>query len=155
LQCLSLWSLLFLVFFLTLIESEECANVTIHVQDSCGNPVITKVCVVDEWGQIVGSGWTDDNGDYQICLENGLYYTFAIIPTTGEPTRNHYFNVPDTTYVIIIINGNCTEPVGGISIPVNKLELLAPYLGLTILSAVAIVAVVYVKKRKRHTEINS
>ena len=48
-----------------------------------------------------------------------------------------------------------TEPVDGLWIPVNKLELLAPYIGLTILLAVAVVTVGYVKKRKRHTEINS
>ena len=46
-------------------------------------------------------------------------------------------------------------PVGGISIPVNKLSLLAPYIGLTMILAVAVVTVFYVKKRKRHTEINS
>jgi len=46
-------------------------------------------------------------------------------------------------------------PVGGISVPVDKLSLLAPYIGLTILLAVAVVTVVYVKKRKRNTEINS
>jgi len=48
-----------------------------------------------------------------------------------------------------------TTPVGGISIPVDKLELLTPYFGLTMLLAVAVITVVYVKKRKRHTEINS
>jgi len=50
------------------------------------------------------------------------------------------------------IDGTVTipsTPVGGIYIPVNKLELLAPYIGLTILLAVAVVTVVYVKKRKR------
>ena len=47
------------------------------------------------------------------------------------------------------------QPVGGIFIPVDKLELLAPYIGLTILLVVAVVTVGYVKKRKRHTEINS
>ena len=46
-------------------------------------------------------------------------------------------------------------PVGGIYIPVNKLELLAPYIGLIILLAVTTVTVVYVKKRKRNTEISS
>jgi len=55
------------------------------------------------------------------------------------------------------LNGSVTvgSPVGGIYIPVNKLELLAPYIGLTILLAVAVVTVVYVKKRKRNTEIIS
>lgn len=43
-------------------------------------------------------------------------------------------------------------PVGGIYIPVNKLSLLSPYIGLTILSAVVVVAVVYAEKRKRNTE---
>ena len=46
-------------------------------------------------------------------------------------------------------------PVGGISIPVNKLELLAPYIGLAILLAVAVISIVYVKRRKRNTEIIS
>ena len=48
-----------------------------------------------------------------------------------------------------------TQLVRGIWIPVNKLELLAPYIGLTILLAVAVTTVVYVKKKKRDTEINS
>jgi hypothetical protein len=48
-----------------------------------------------------------------------------------------------------------STPVGGIYIPVNKLQLLAPYIGLAILLAATVVAVVYVKKRKRKTEINS
>jgi len=46
-------------------------------------------------------------------------------------------------------------PVGGIWLPVNKLELLAPYIGLTILLTLAVITVAYVKKRKRDTEINS
>ena len=45
--------------------------------------------------------------------------------------------------------------VGGTFVPVNKLELLAPYIGLMILLAVAVMAVGYVKKRKRNTEIIS
>ena len=36
-----------------------------------------------------------------------------------------------------------------ISIPVNKLELLAPYIGLTLLLVAAVVTLVYVKKKKR------
>jgi hypothetical protein len=49
-------------------------------------------------------------------------------------------------------NTELTPPVGDTYIPVKKLELLAPYIGLTILLAIAITTVVYVKKRKRHTE---
>lgn len=42
-----------------------------------------------------------------------------------------------------------SPPVGGIWIPVNKVELLAPYIGLVILLAVSVVTVAYVKKRKK------
>ena len=50
------------------------------------------------------------------------------------------------------LNGPTTSPpVGGIWAPVNKLQLLAPYIGLIILPAVAVITVGYVKKRKRKT----
>jgi hypothetical protein len=52
-------------------------------------------------------------------------------------------------------NSHITATIGGIHGSLDELELLAPYIGLTILLAVAVVTVVYVKKRKRHTEINS
>jgi len=42
-----------------------------------------------------------------------------------------------------------TTPVGGIYLPVDKLQLLAPYIGLTILLATVVVIVIYVKRRKR------
>jgi len=49
--------------------------------------------------------------------------------------------------------------VGGKATPINvqiiEPELQTPYIGLTILLAVAVVTVAYVKKRKRHTEIIS
>jgi len=48
-----------------------------------------------------------------------------------------------------------SPPVGGIWVAPNKLELLAPYIALTILLAVAVSTVVYIKKRKRDTEIIS
>jgi len=47
-----------------------------------------------------------------------------------------------------IRNDMLCAPVGGIYIPANKLSLLAPYIGLAILLAVAVMTVVYVKKRK-------
>jgi hypothetical protein len=47
-----------------------------------------------------------------------------------------------------------TPPVGGNQIPVNGLELLAPYIGLTILLAVVVTTVAYVKKRKRARSVN-
>jgi len=77
---------------------------------------------------------------------------FPIITTNGT----HYFIYFEFTLSThnITIQFEPT-PVGGIHIPVNKLNLLAPYIGLTILLAVAVVTVVYVRKRKRNTEILS
>jgi len=77
---------------------------------------------------------------------------FPIITTNGT----HYFiyfEITLSTHNIILQFG--PTPVGGISIPVNKLALLAPYIELTILLAVAFMTVGYVKKRKRNTEIIS
>ena len=63
---------------------------------------------------------------------------------------DHYGNIGQSENVSFTV----TVPVGGIYIPVNKFKLLAPYIGLTTLLAVAVVTVVYVKKRKRHKEIS-
>jgi len=83
----------------------------------------------------------------------------AVISPIISANETHtmlYFTYSHTTHQVRIIGTHVASyPVGGIYIPVNKLELLAPYIGLTILLAVAVVTVVYVKKRKRNTEILS
>ena len=70
----------------------------------------------------------------------------VVAPAVGwsDPT---YVNTSDPSCLGITIKFEHT--VGGIFIPVNKPALLAPYIGLTILLAVAAAAVVYVKKRKK------
>ncbi|MDH5788460.1 MAG: hypothetical protein OEZ40_09245 [Candidatus Bathyarchaeota archaeon] len=73
-------------------------------------------------------------------LPSGDNYLVKIIATDGVNTGE---DVSDSTFCI------ASPPVGGISIPVNKLELLTPYIALTILLAVAVTTVAYVKKRKR------
>jgi len=48
------------------------------------------------------------------------------------------------------------DPVGGIWIPVNKLELLTPYIGLALAILIAVVVtVVFVKQRRKVTETHS
>jgi len=56
---------------------------------------------------------------------------------------------PNTNYDFYPLMEPWTPPVGGIWLPINKLSLLAPYIELTILLAVAVITVGYVKKRKR------
>jgi len=47
-----------------------------------------------------------------------------------------------------------TQPAGDNHIPVNEFELFAPYIGLTILLAVAVITLGYVKKGKRARSAN-
>jgi len=73
----------------------------------------------------------------------------------GDGDTNRTKTVTMNTGITLTAVYTHTGPVGGIYIPANKLSLLAPYIGLTILLAVAVVTVGYVKKRKINTEINS
>jgi parallel beta-helix repeat protein len=83
---------------------------------------------------------------FPIITSNGTHYFI-------------YFKFTLSTHTITIQFGPTvlgpTVPVGGVYIPVNKVELLAPYIGLIILLAMAVSTVGYFKKRKRHTEIDS
>ena len=127
-----------------------CTNVTVHVQDLCENPLSAQVSIWHE-SRIVARGYTDDLGNFNTSLLSGGYTAKAW--KKGWKSSSYSFNVPDTTYVVITLS--IKETVGGIYIPVNKLELLAPYISLTILLAVAVMTIGYVKKRKRNTRINS
>jgi len=92
-------------------------------------------------------------------------YTSVVELTTVEKTTTHTYSGNISVGQILESQANISKgemtvtkpsaPVGGIYIPVNKLELLAPYIGLTILLAVAVITVGYVKKRKKHNEIIS
>jgi len=92
-------------------------------------------------------------------------YTWVVELATVEKTTTSTYTGDVAAGQILESEVNISEgemtftppsaPVGGIYIPVNKLSLLAPYVALTMLLAVAVVAVVYVKKRKRDTEIIS
>jgi len=124
-------------------------EITVHVQDSCGNPLADFVVEIYRSDfTLVASGLTNPDGDYKTCLEDAEYVARAWLPDASDH-RDAIFTVPDTTYVTIIFEENCSQPVGGIYIPVNKLSLLAPYIGLTILLTIAITTLVYVKKRKK------
>ena len=73
------------------------------------------------------------------------------VPTESPTHTSLYFTHHNSSHEIKITGTTTGEgsPVGGIYIPVNKLELLAPYIGLTILLAVAVIIVGYVKKKKQ------
>ena len=94
----------------------------------------------------------DSDGTYEINTTAAIVSWYCDTPGTHNVTLvvaagfcDIEHTDTDTGYWTVY-----SPPVGGIHIPVNKLELLAPYIGLTILLAVAVIAVGYVKKRKRH-----
>jgi hypothetical protein len=74
----------------------------------------------------------------------GARGTYSLGGVAGDKFENATFNPPDYGYLV-------TEaPVGGISIPIDKFALLAPYLALatTIITATAATAI-YVKRTRR------
>ncbi len=90
-------------------------------------------------------------------------YTLEMKPTYEEYIWHQWLEDGDMNNTrIVTVDGNLTftasytpgptPTVGGIYTPTNKLSLLAPYVGLTILLAVAAVTVAYVKKRKRNRD---
>ena len=104
------------------------------------------------------------DGIYDIKIvgtSTGEYTLVVELATVEKTTTDTYTGNISVGQILqsqaIVSEGEMTStppstPVGGISIPVNKLSLLAPYIGLTILLAVAVVTVVYVKKRKRESK---
>jgi hypothetical protein len=93
-----------------------------------------------------------------------VHFPYCVVEVYPEATLTNYgvawsanpYFAPPSPYSGSVLNAvliTAPPTVGGIYIPVNKLSLLAPYIGLTILLAVALITVGYVKKRKRHTMI--
>ncbi|MDH5389815.1 MAG: hypothetical protein OEX10_01490 [Candidatus Bathyarchaeota archaeon] len=101
-------------------------------------------------------------------------YTLVVELATVEQTTTHSYTGNISVGQILESQATMSEgemtstppappppppPVGGKATPIAKVavkpELQIPYIGLTILLAVAVMTVGYVKKRKRHTEIIS
>jgi len=98
------------------------------------------------------------------------YYTLEMPQTHNGYVWSHWLEDGDPNRMkTVIIDTNITltgvftlappPPVGGKAIPINTIvtepKLYTSYIGLTLLLAVAVVTVAYVKKRKRNTEIIS
>ena len=75
-------------------------EVTIHVQYSNGDPIVTTVIVENSVGVEMGQGYTDGSGNYKIYLKVGSYSATAEDPL-GGPSKTEYFTIPDGTTVTI------------------------------------------------------
>jgi len=152
----------------------------LYIIDPINRPIGTDPITRELVNEILGAFYSGPGSDPQrIVIPNpldGVYdiglmgtstetYTLVVELATVEKTTTHTYTGGIATGQILESEANISEgemtftspstPVGGIYIPVDKLELLAPYIGLTMLLAAAAVTAVYVKKRKRHTEIFS
>lgn len=88
----------------------------------------------------VSGNWIWNPANYDITPEAGKWkINLTLVSEPFAPLEE------DT---LVTIQSLPVDPVGGIYIPVNKLELLAPYLGSAILSAVAVTAAVFFKHKK-------
>jgi len=83
-------------------------------------------------------------------------------PKSGNPADYPYGRGPQGdavriyNYVRLVRDASATEaPVGGVSVPIDKFGLLAPYIGLATLLAVTVTAIAYLKKRKSSTRLIS
>jgi hypothetical protein len=117
-------------------------------------PGIYDSVTIDVNGSILFTWTNEDN------TTSWMPFNTSLSAYIGEPIRLRIAAETDASFWTsfffdsLELNINYSA-VGGIYIAVNKLELLGPYIGLTTLLIVAVVAVIYVKKRKRQTEINS
>ena len=92
------------------------------------------------------------------CTNN--YFEDTVVTLTAHPGVQSYFvgwsgdcsGTGLTTTVTMDADKSCTAafgyPVGGVIVPVNKLELLAPWLWLAVLALLAALAVALVRRRK-------
>jgi len=135
----------------------------------CNRPSIYRNIIVFSTNETMIDGGTDVNGDgdmkdmvvrYYHTTKHTLFntgeigdfpsiYGNTVIFHTYEPWVDTDLNNDGDTDDWVIRFMQISPPVGGIWLPVNKLELLAPYIGLTILLAVAVTTVVIVKLKKK------
>ncbi|MFC1505736.1 hypothetical protein ACFLQ6_01555 [Thermoproteota archaeon] len=133
--------------------------IRIHVLDSAG---VTDLITPFEFTATNNKDW--NNADLPgggIILTDDFW--IAINHLTGITSRGQtiqgsthsYTGIPGTwteapfnrNYAIRALSGSATDSIGGLSMPVNKLEILTPYIALA--GLIIAVSTVYVVKRRK------
>jgi hypothetical protein len=126
-------------------QSEEFGYPALLVcYDSSASQIVDDFWVVPPNGvkYWIRFDWNKD-GEWDEIIYNE-YISF-----TGNYWSKSYSHSPET----VTIEGKVTDGVGGIMIPVDKLGLLTPYIGLASTAMIgAVAAVVYVRRAKRKEE---
>lgn len=102
--------------------------------DSTGFYGVDRIAVTDGVAY-VSSG---EDAVNNLAAVNLTHYSVSSLAVGDFPAGVAAFSIPCAP----------PEPVGGIVVPVNKLELLSPWLGLVTLAGLAAVGVVLVRKRR-------
>ena len=84
---------------------------------------------------------------YEVLVD-GMPISYSMLPCSNSTHVFLYYTYIHSIHKIAI-KGTPTIPVGGVWVPVNKFELLAPWLALTSLIILAAVSVDYMKHRKK------
>ena len=81
----------------------SCVNVTIHVQDSNGDPLSGyTVQILNEKGEQVDAGLTDDAGNFNTCLTDGDYRAIVVDPMGNVEVVD--FTLPGPTTITVIFD---------------------------------------------------
>lgn len=79
--------------------------------------------------------------------------TAVLLTLTCEKSLEIYINETGTWKFSFNGTGKLVSAVGGISVPVDKFALLAPYIGLAVSIVAVTVGTIYMRKRKHIAEI--
>jgi len=143
----------------TTVTAGETVTVQVVVENQGTEPETFTVTLFYDSSQ---TGTTQTVTDLQPSTSKTLTFTWD---TTGIPPGTYYISavasiVPgetdtndnactSTTTVTIASTAPPPAPVGGVWAPINKFELLTPWITLASLMTVAAASIVYVKRRKK------
>jgi len=118
--------------------------IEVALDDSAGPYPEGSVSMDGYYINATGVPFNSETGDAVLAGAGAGLDIYAVIPLVGDAYTDYIF----TDSEVIEIR---TPPVGGVWIPVDKLALLAPYIGLVsaIVLAVAAVAVFFKYKKKQ------
>jgi len=136
------------VFDFDMLRKQLCFNIT-------GPPITTGYCYVTIPKELL---WCDNPEQWQVWVNNTLIEDRKVMEVANYTyvyfTHNHSIQE-----VRIVGTHAASPPVGGkatpINMPMNNLETPSFWIWLTTIILPLAVTVVYVKKRKRNTEIDS
>ena len=97
-----------------------------------------------------GKTWMADDetisNTYSVDIDDYIDHGIVTLMVWGKDSHDATIC---TNYVNLVSVGAPTPPVGGVWVPINKFELLAPWITLASLMTVVTVSVVYVRHRKK------